>query len=522
LLEQLKIENLILIRKAEIRFGPGLNILTGESGAGKSAILAAIRLLCGGKADLEQLRDSGKPAIIEAEVRFATPSLDPDLISESGLYTVRREILPSGKSRSFFNDRLINAVELRRLSRQAIEFADQNGAREILTSVSQRALLDQWVGLNSSELARSYERQLAVAGELARLKIEKEKAKLTSSIVEEQIAEIEEVDWKEDEDRALAEEHARHAKTSESAHAIAALQTELQELGLSLLLRKIAHRIPKEAQEAALLFSQASLKILEAEKLLDQVAQKFEVDPERLNLIEQRIAKLEKLKKKFGKTQPEVEARRLALKADLAAFATLDQRIEALEKEYAHLLEENLKTAARFSEKRRREAPSLALAFCKELHSLHLPHARFEIAIADKPLGPDGCDEVHFLFCANPGQPLLPLEECASGGEQSRIFFAFKSALATKEAHSCLVLDEIDSNVGGIAASILGEKLKALGNSKQIICITHFAQVAQHAMHHLLVEKKTSASDAQTLVRHLREEERQEEYIRMTGGVFKL
>src|SRR5690606_32149452 len=153
----------------------------------------------------------------------------------------------------------------------------------------------------------------------------------------------------------------------------------------------------------------------------------------------------------------------------------------SLEVEYNHLSKENLKMAAILSCRRKEESSHLQQALLQELRSLHLPHADIQIALTEKPLGPDGCDAVRFLFSANPGQSLQPLEECASGGEQSRVFFAFKSILSAKEERSCLVLDEIDSNVGGIAASILGEKLKILGEKRQIICITHFAQAAQHA-----------------------------------------
>lgn len=519
LLELLRVENLILIRKAEIRFGKGLNILTGETGAGKSAILSAIRLLSGEKADPQMLRDPSKPAIIEGEIRFCPLNADPDFLSGE-VTTLRREILPSGKSRAFFNDRLITASELKRLSKEMLEFADQDGARELLTPASQRALLDQWAGIDAATLARSYALQQEAASDLARLKIEKEKAHLASALAKEQIAEIEEVAWKEDEERLLTEEHALYAKASENLTVLALIQSELAELSLPSLLRKMANRIPGSStlKEAATLLSNASVEINEAERLLDSAMGHFDADPERLEIIEARIARIEKLKRKFGKTREEVEARLSALKSDLIEFEQIDEKIASLEKQYACLSEKNLRMAEAFSLRRREEGSNLERELQEELRTLHLPYARFQIAIEPKTLGADGCDSIHFLFSANPGQPMQPLEECASGGEQSRVFFAFKSVLAEKEERNCLVLDEIDSNVGGIAASILGEKLKELGKRRQIICITHFAQAAQHAEHHLLVEKTSSGSDAETLVRLLTYAEKQNEYTRMTGG----
>lgn len=517
MLESLRIENLILIRKAEIRFGRGLNILTGETGAGKSAVLAAIRLLCGEKVDTQMLRDPSKPAIIEGEIRFKSLDADPDLLSGEETCCLRREVLPTGKSRAFMNDRLISVSELKRLSSQIIEFADQNGARELLSKSSQRSLLDEWAGIDAKAFARTYALQQKAASDLALLKIEKEKNLYSSQLFYEQIAEIEEISWKEGEEEILSTEHAKIAKAAEYLSAISLIQSELSELALPSFLRKMAIRTP--VSEAAALFSSAAIEINEAERLLDQAASLYDPDPNKLAMIEDRIARIEKLKRKFGKSREEVEARLSALKTDLASFEKIDENIASLEKEYARLFEENKKTAADFSLKRSHEALSLQKKMQEELQTLHLPHARFEIALSPKPLGADGCDSVSFLFSANPGQPLQPLEECASGGEQSRVFFAFKIALAAKEGGCALVLDEIDSNVGGVAASILGEKLKDLGKSRQIICITHFAQAAQHAHHHLLVEKTSSVSDAETLVRTLTDRERIEEYTRMTGGL---
>ena len=516
MLEHLRIENLILIRKAELRFGPGLNILTGETGAGKSAILAAIRLLCGEKADLQLLRDKTKPAVIEGQIRAKHLEADPDLLAPDGSCTFRREILPSGKSRAFINDRLISAAELKRLASQAIEFADQNGGREILLPSSQRALLDQWAGSPTALLAESYALQQKIGSDLARLKVEKERAHLATALGQEQIAEIEEISWKEGEDEELSLEHARLVKASEDKGALSLVQEELAEMGLPSLLRKMASRLP--ASEAASHLMSASIEIHEAERLLDRAASLFEADPHQLEKIEERIARIEKLKRKFGKTREEVQARLFAYKNELAEFEKLDENIALLEKELARRTEETKCIANETSRLRSLEAKRLEAALQEELRTLHLPHARFEVRTETKPLGADGCETVRFFFCANPGQPLQPLEECASGGEQSRVFFAFKVAFAQKEERSSLVLDEIDSNVGGIAASILGTKLKELGISRQIICITHFAQAAQHAHHHLLVEKTASGSDAETLVRLLSEGERQSEYTRMTGG----
>ncbi len=515
MLESLRIENLILIRHTEIHFGKGLNILTGETGSGKSAVLTAIRLLAGEKADAQLLSDPTKPAIIEGKILFqklAIPELD--LFGDQQTCTIRREILPSGKSRAFFEGRLIGIVQLKKLVRDAIEFANQSGVREILSSASQRDLLDLWAGADTSRIA--YAKQLSLTAELDRLKEEKKSAHLSLEFAQLQIGDIEEVNWKLGEEETLTEEHKNQANAADTTQTLSSVLSELSENSLSSKLRKLANQLPKN--EAAALLTSASVEVMEAERLIETSLGQCEPDPHRLEMIEKRIAQIEKIKRKYGRTLIEVDERMQTLKQQVTGFEQIDDRIEAAEAEQLHLRQKNQEIADELSLLRQKQSLSLQEELLTELKSLHLPHARFEISLETKPLGPDGCDCVRFLFSANPGQPLQPLEECASGGEQSRIFFALKSVMAKKEERDCLVLDEIDSNVGGVAASILGQKLQTLGQERQLICITHFVQAAQYATLHFLVEKSSSASDAVTTVRLLNDEEKRCEYQRMMGN----
>lgn len=519
MLEFLRIENLVLVRHAEIRFGTGLNVLTGETGSGKSAILSAIRLLCGMRADSQLLCEREKPAIIEGQIRIKKLELpDLEFFCENGLCTLRRELLPSGKSRAFLNDRLISLSDLRKLTQSAIEFADQNEARDLLTPASQRSILDLWAGIDPAYLARSYEKQRALQTELSTLLTQKEQAESSLDRIAEQIREIEEANWREKEDEELAAEHRMQAESVERAALLTAALLELSEQSLPALFKRIANRISScGLQDAAASLQSASAELLEAERLLEKALSDSEPDEKRLEEIEQRIAEIERLKRKYGKTFEEVQTHLQTLKSQLLQTYRLEEQTTALQDELNALSSANLKQAQDISLQRREKAKELQACLLQDLHALHLPDARLNISIEEKPLGPDGLDSVRFFFSANKGQPLQPLEGCASGGEQSRIFFALKSALAKKEERTCLVLDEIDSNIGGVAASTLGAKLKELGSERQLICITHFVQTAQFASHHFLVEKTT---DATTQIRQLLESERNAEYARMMGSTF--
>jgi DNA repair protein RecN (Recombination protein N) len=196
----------------------------------------------------------------------------------------------------------------------------------------------------------------------------------------------------------------------------------------------------------------------------------------------------------------------------------LDDRLAALEKEVKKLDEQTDAAAKRLSEKRQMAAKRLSLVLLKELKCLNLPHAKFEVGISPKSKSLHGIDEIHFLFAANPGQSPLPLEQATSGGELSRLLFATKVALTEKESIQCLIFDEIDSNVGGHTATILGEKLKELSKKRQVICVTHFVQVARLAMHHFAVSKQEKEGRAATFVKKLATNQREQEFSRMIGN----
>ena len=238
----------------------------------------------------------------------------------------------------------------------------------------------------------------------------------------------------------------------------------------------------------------------------------LDTDPEKLLVIEERLVLIEKLKKRFGQIG-ELGDLKQTLMQKLDHLSQLDSSIFTAQKELERLRAHNLKEADEISQERKWAALHFSLLISRELHSLNLPNARFEVQLLAQPLGPHGTDDITFLFSANPGYSPQPLQDCASGGELSRVFLAIKTHLAEKDQSTSLIFDEIDSNVGGQTAAILGEKFQALAKKRQVICVTHFVRVARCAAHHFLVSKK----DSLTSVKKLSSSEQEEEFNRMLG-----
>ncbi len=470
----LKIQNLILIEKGEIAFGPGLNILTGETGAGKSAILSAIKLIAGGRADSQMIRKGADFAIVEA-------------LLENGTH-VRREIYRSGKNRCFIDDKQVPLSELH----ADIEMIDQN------SSFNERDVLDTFAGIREWVDTGEETKISAKIEELEKIPREREQ-----QWAEKDLALFEELNWKEGDEEALAQEHHRLTHAQELAEKISSLLAlDLHELkrGQSTLEQCVKFD-PALAPTAASMKS-ALLELDEVYRVLSRY--EIEVDPNQLASVEKRVTLYETLKRRFG---PQLIDEKKKLEERLRKLINLEVEIGELKQLLSHVQEKNRALAQSIREKRQKAAKKLTPLILEELKSLNMPHAQLEIAVSD---------EVHLLFSANPGVAPAPLEQCASGGELSRLLLAIKTILS--EGSSCIVFDEIDSNVGGKTAAILGEKLKKLASRRQVICVTHFVQVAKCAMQHFLVSKIEKEGSAFTIIQRLDEKTKEKEYERMLGN----
>jgi DNA repair protein RecN (Recombination protein N) len=517
MIEHLSIQNLILIDRAEIHFGPGLNIITGETGSGKSAILAAIRLVLGEKADTQWIRKGAESAVVEATVR-GTIVVD-DLVIPSP-FIIRRELLRSGRSRCFIEDHQVTLQQLRAIP---IELIDQSASLKLCEPVAQRQLLDHYGKVTS--FAPYYSALKSSQKKLEELLILKKTSQIEQQRMDEDLTFIEEINWKIGEEEELLIQHNLLTHSAELLEKTADISSFLSEGSHPLIpvLKRYAHQIESLGKiepkflECTEWLKTATINLEEAASFLDSYGSSLETDPNRLFSIEKRLGELESIKRRFG-SYDEVETLRASLNEKAFKLSNLDEEIESAKKELSSAEAIAKKEAEKISAARVKAGIKFSGAILAELKCINLADARFDIDIQPKAMSESGADEIRYLFAANPGNPLQSLEKCASGGELSRILFALKTALGDSEGSSCLIFDEIDSNVGGKTAAILGAKLEKLATGRQLICVTHFVQVAKCAQDHFLVSKRTTEIEAITTIKKLTEIARVEEYARMTGA----
>lgn len=493
-MKSLKIQNLILIEKAEIELGPGLNILTGETGSGKSAILSAIRLIAGERADSQCIRKGADLAIVEAVLE--------------GPIFIRREIHRSGKNRCFIDDEQVSLSQLREIS--AIERVDQGSSHGIFAQ--QKEMLDTFAHLTEEvqKYSASYAEEKKEELALQQLLQTPKERELEWSLKDLNL--IEEIDWQLGEEEKLTQEHhiLTHAQELlEKSSSVAYALTEGGELPAfkrSLASLEGCIRFDPKLEPLAQSLKNALLELEEVGRSMQNYSQRLEANPHRLNEVEKRMAAIESLKRRFGN---DIEAQKEKLKATIDHLTHLDEQISHLKSSLDKRGQKNRAWAHEITQKRKTIAPSFASLVQQELKSLNLPHAKFEIKVGES------FGEIEFLFSANPGLAPIPLAQCASGGELSRLLLAIKTILS--EGTSTLVFDEIDSNVGGQTAAILGKKLKRLAEKRQVICVTHFVQVAKEAVDHFRVAKIEKEQEAFTTITKLSETQREIEYNRMLG-----
>ncbi|HSX12900.1 MAG TPA: AAA family ATPase [Chlamydiales bacterium] len=521
MLIQLKIQNLILVDRAEIAFENGLNILTGETGAGKSAILSAIRLIAGERADPGLIGKHGEIAIVEAALSVYSMPEELEKPEEGTPLIIRREISKLGKNRCFANDQQISLNTLRQIVGHSFEIVDQSSSHLLSSLNTQRTILDTYcetIPLIQKLETSFHEQQLLQKRNDELLEMSETRTR-DLQWLEEDLQFIEEVHWKQDEEEKLHSQHHLLTHSQELIEKMDSLATLLNEIPMN----KAAQLLDRCAMLDSSLRPQAeTLKSirLELEEVLRNIISsmnRLEADPTLLGKVEERISQIEQLKRRFGKTFSEVQEKKRALFEKVEKLKNLESELQITQKQLSKKTLENQELAQIIREKRKKHASPFSHAILNELHSLNLPNAQFSIEFQESNLCAQGIDTIAFLFSANVGHLPVPISDCASGGELSRLLFSMKVILSGKENNACIIFDEIDSNVGGQTASILGDKLKQISQKKQVICVTHFVQVARLAQTHFAVRKLEELGKTQ--VNKLNESEKQQEYQRMLGVV---
>jgi len=521
---ELMIENYAVVDRLRVRFHPGLNLLTGETGSGKSIVVDALGLLFGGRASADMVRSGQDRARVSGI--FTVPDLGKlDLAVEDGELLIEREILAGGKSRAFIGSRPAAASLLREIAPLLGDIHGQHEQQLLFSSDAQLRMLDLFAdpGESVRDLFQSW---IATGKELSELeRSEQEKLRLLD-LWSFQKKEIESAEPKPGEDAALEQERRRLmnlGRIQESAGAAFAALYDSPESALALVraatkkLDEVA-RIDASVAPIRETLEPAAIAIQEASYTLRDYLDKLEANPARQEQLEERLAVLDKLKRKYGATLEEVIAFLAEVREQISAVENAGERMAALRKQQTELAARFEAAAARLTAVRNKAARDLERRVVTELASLAMDRSVFRIEVTAAPWSETGADAVRFLVSANAGEEPRPLDKVASGGELSRIALALKTCLAATGAGRTLVFDEVDAGVGGRAAEGIGRRLKKLAASDQVLCVTHLAQIAGFADHHYLVEKHESKGRTVASVEELERPGRVREIGRMLSG----
>jgi DNA repair protein RecN (Recombination protein N) len=534
MLRFLAIRRLAVLDAVEIEFDLGLNVLTGETGAGKSILVEAVSLLLGGRATPDLVRTGEDTATIEAIFERGGDEL-----------VIRREITAQGRSRAFINGALATAGALRELSADLVELHGQHEHETLLDAAAHLGILDAYGDLDAHLAATgaAFAELREAAAELTRIRRTADQRGERLALASFQLAELERAGLRsgelpEDVELAATRQVLANAERVERlcAEGYAALYESDDAVlaGLAGVWRRVSELSALDPGFQPFLDARAGIKsqLEDLAHFLRHYAERIEASPARLQAIEERLALLERLKRKYGPTLQDVVARRDALRQEVAGLEDGDATIAALERAHLAARQRYLSAAAALTEARRRAAAEFVPRLEAALGELALERTRVEVRFAD-PLPEaawtaQGLDQAEFFFSPNPGEELRPLARIASGGELSRVMLAIKTLVATSKVAAAggggrpsapgLIFDEIDAGIGGRVADVVGRRLQALGSTFQVLCITHLPQIAAYADSHFLIEKRIEGGRTRTTVTRLEGETRVEEIGRMLGG----
>jgi DNA repair protein RecN (Recombination protein N) len=541
MLVELRAENYAVIDHAIAVFGPGLNLLTGETGAGKSILVDALALLMGGKSSAEIVRHGADKAVVSC-VFESTPGAETILEvngidAEGNEIILRREILSSGKGRVFVNNQPATVGVLKQLAPELALVHAQSETLSSFDQAQQRILLDRFGGLTTEAVGEAYTRWRSASERLDEM-VQGEQDRLRMvDLWSYQHKEIEAAHLEPDEDRALETEKRVLANAEKLYAAAMGAFEQLYEGGASaeVALRAAVKNVEELARydarfaEVAGQLESARATVGDIGGNLRDYAEGINASPERLAEIEDRLAALDRLKRKYGKTVAEVIAFGEDVSRKLAEVEDRDELLKSLRAELETASVAYRTAATVLHEARKAASAKLAKLAEAQINSLAMK-VRFEVAVkaVEGPSGwtPSGWDEVEYRIATNSGEPLKALHEIASGGEMSRVMLALKvsveeGAVTPKKktaAPRTLVFDEIDIGIGGRAAEAVGQKLKALSRGQQVLCVTHLPQIAAFADQHFVVEKREADGRTKMQIRLLDDRARMHEVARMVSG----
>ena len=532
MLTRLSVRNLAIVESADVEFGGGLTVITGETGAGKSVLMGALELVLGARADASTVRDGAKEARIEAT--FAVPGVVDAFLDaaglppcEDGVLLVRRAISATGGGRVHVNDAATTVQTLRALGKLLVDVHGPNDHQSLLEEGFQRGVLDAHGRLDTSAYAAAWARLADLRAQRADLQGDDADVAETCERLRYAVDELDAAQLTPEDDDELPARHAAAAHAAEildCANAATAALSEADDsaavalVGAGARVREMA-RFHEAAGAWGETIERLTVEVQELAQEIADSASRLDADPEALQALDDRLSLVQRLKRKYA--CPDVAAL-LALRDErarrLADLEGRGARLAALADEIAAAEAAVRAAGAKLTAARTKAAARLARAVTKELHGLGFLRAGFDVSLA--PHAPDatGCDAVDFLFAPNPGEAARPLREIASTGEIARVMLAVKTVVAEHDAIPVLVFDEIDSNIGGEVGRAVGEKLRTVARHHQVIAVTHLPQSAVYGARHLAVAKAVSGGRTRSTIQPLEGEARVAEIARMLGG----
>lgn len=536
MLSQLYIENIAVIEKASIDFQKGFNILTGETGAGKSIIIDSINAVLGGRVSREIVRNGAKVARVSA--LFTGIGADTlQKLEELGLspeeeenLLLQREIRAEGKTVCRINGRPATVSMLREVGLTLLSILGQHESYELLSPEQHVEYIDNFGGLNElkSQYVSAYRRLRSVKKEWDSLLMDEDQKARRMDLLRYQIEELEAGEIRLGEQEELTQQRSMFRNSEKIAESIAVAKSALdgddEAAGAVSSVGTAADSLEDAAQFLPSLTSVAQ-KLRDLEYNLQdcltevrEAGENLEYDPARLEQVEERLDQLYRLSLKYGSTEEEMLDFLERSRKELRTIELSDERAQELSEEYEQCKAEAIRLAKELSSKRRKAASELVFQVRNELAFLDMPGVEFQVEQLRCPLNQWGCDKIQFLLSTNPGEPPRPMAKIASGGELSRIMLAIKTVLSGTDRIPTLIFDEIDTGISGSAARKVGLKLQQVSQNRQVLCVTHLAQIAALADAHFLISKQIRDHKTFTQVLPLDFEGRKREIARIMGG----
>lgn len=536
MIERLSIKNLILMDHCEVDLCKGLTIITGETGAGKTAFTQGLKLLIGHRSDSALIRKGQDKAYVEATFDIKNDLRIFNILQEYGIdhniedpLIITREISSEGKSRAFINRQAVTVATLQSIGSLLIDMIGQHSYHDLRSSDKQRELLDIFSESHTelSSFQSTYNKVKDIKQQLSVLNILKLDKERNYQKILDELNELEEAKLKEDEDEKLFQLYCLHSQSQDISECCKAVCHHISESPSSILrvlsqdknqLQGLLKYFPK-FQDQIQSLQDVIITLQEIHHELNKTLSSIEQSPLALEKIEQRLSVYTKIKKRYGQTYQDWMSFQASCKTKLEEYDAIEENIEQTLNQQKLLELELDQKALILSKKRVAGAKILEQALTKSIQELNMPSAKLHIEIKNQERTAQGDDHVCFWLMANPGEKPSSIRDSSSGGELSRILLAIKTCLAEKNNTPTIIFDEIDANVGGTTATLIGEKLMQLSLYRQVFCITHFPQVAKKADVHLRVSKKNERERTIASIDRLTTKDKDAELLRMLGEI---